>query len=299
MDHTFHQGELTVQKRAGVLDVAGQVGNGIRNYVPPIGKEFLEQQRFAILGTIANDGSVWASLVMGYRGFMRVVDSNVIDIGALPPPPDPLGNNLKTNGNFGMIAIEFSSRRRMRINGQAKLTAGGIHLVADEVYSNCPKYIQARELAIPEARLTEYQSKTRTSLAPHQVELMFQSNTFFIASAHPERGVDVSHRGGRPGFVHVDAPTLVVFPDYSGNRMFNTLGNISVNSHVGLLFIDFTTGGTLQLAGRARILWEHDRMDEFPGAERLVEFEISRVVETRPVNPIRWVFLGNSPFLPS
>jgi predicted pyridoxine 5'-phosphate oxidase superfamily flavin-nucleotide-binding protein len=60
---------------------------------------------------------------------------------------------------------------------------------------------------------------------------------FFLATADKHGRPDCSFKGGLPGFVRIAAPDLLVFPDYDGNGMFRSLGNIRVNPHVGLLFI--------------------------------------------------------------
>ena len=94
-------------------------------------------------------------------------------------------------------------------------------------------------------------------------------------------GADVSHRGGEPGFVRVAAPYRVLIPDYSGNMMFNTLGNLAADPRVGVLVIDFDSGATLQISGRATIVWERAAVATFAGAERLVEIEVEAVVARR------------------
>ncbi len=80
--------------------------------------------------------------------------------------------------------------------------------------------------------------------------------------------------------------------------MFQTLGNVAANPHAGLLFIDFEAGSTLQLTGRARIIWDPERAAEFAGAERISEFCIYGVVELAGVSPLRWQFTAYSPFNP-
>lgn len=124
------------------------------------------------------------------------------------------------------------------------------------------------------------------------------ADTFFIASFHPETGADASHRGGHPGFIRVVNAGKILFPDYSGNNMFNTLGNITANPNAGLLFIDFENGSTLQVNGQASVIWDQDRVEEFAGAERLVEFKIRQVIEIANAVPLRWKFSGYSPFNP-
>ena len=125
-----------------------------------------------------------------------------------------------------------------------------------------------------------------------------QADTFLIASAHPEGGADSSHRGGNPGFVRVSESSELTWPDYVGNNMFNTLGNIAANPLTGLLFLDFTSGSTLQLTGQARIIWDTAQMAEHKGAERLVSFRIEQVLEIQNWLPLRWQFNGYSPFNP-
>jgi hypothetical protein len=118
---------------------------------------------------------------------------------------------------------------------------------------------------------------------------------FFIASARPEGGADASHRGGNLGSVRFLGENALEFPDYSGNTMFDTLGNIAVNLSVGLLFLDFEGGGTVQLTGEARIVWDAERAARFAEAERVVEFRVQEAVEARGVVPLRWRFEGYSP----
>jgi hypothetical protein len=92
---------------------------------------------------------------------------------------------------------------------------------------------------------------------------------------------------------------VLIWPDYSGNTMFQTLGNIAANPHVGLLFIDFESGRTLQVTGRARIIWDRERTAEFAGAERLVELDLEETIEIAGASPFKWRLIGHSPFNPT
>ena len=112
------------------------------------------------------------------------------------------------------------------------------------------------------------------------------ADTLFIASRHPTSGADVSHRGGVRGFLDVPAPDRVSIPDYAGNMMFNTLGNLTADARAGLLVADWTTGTLVQLTGRATVNWEPAAVAAFAGAQRLVEFAIDAVVERRGVGLI-------------
>lgn len=108
-----------------------------------------------------------------------------------------------------------------------------------------------------------------------------------------------SNRGGFPGFVQVFNSNKLVFPDYEGNNMFQMLGNLSVNPRAGLLFIDFEQGRTLQLTGTAIAIWEQTQFAQIPGAQRLIEFTIEQVLETRNATPFRWQFGEYSPAIPA
>jgi uncharacterized protein len=147
------------------------------------------------------------------------------------------------------------------LNGEAERRPDAICVTTQWVYANCPKYIQTR---VPETS-----------------------------------GTDASHRGGSPGFVRfVDENTLEL-PDYSGNTMFNTLGNKAADPSTGLLFLDFERGDTLQLTGGARIVWDPGRAARFAGAERVVEFRAEEAIQTRGVVSLRWRLKGYSPFNPA
>jgi hypothetical protein len=148
------------------------------------------------------------------------------------------------------------------------------------VFGNCQKYIQRRVFeddAIEQTGLPVLHAGE--ALAAEQRAWVEGADMFFIATAHPERGADVSHRGGFPGFVQATGPTTIVFPDYAGNNMFQTLGNISTQPEAGLLFVDFEAGRTLHLTGRAEVLWDEAARPYAPDTGRAVRFEIGAVRE--------------------
>jgi predicted pyridoxine 5'-phosphate oxidase superfamily flavin-nucleotide-binding protein len=95
---------------------------------------------------------------------------------------------------------------------------------------------------------------------------------FFLATADSEGRPDCSFKGGLPGFVRIAAPDLLVFPDYDGNGMFRSLGNIQVNPQVGLLFIRIgETPGRLRINGTAKIAFDLPGLEDFAGAQMLVK----------------------------
>ena len=90
----------------------------------------------------------------------------------------------------------------------------------------------------------------------------------------------------------------LAWPDYAGNSMFQTLGNLETDPHAGLVFVDFATGDLLQLIGRARVDFDPARAAKFAGAERIVDFEIDAVRETRAALPLRSYAVEASPYNP-
>jgi uncharacterized protein len=300
MTSNYHEGEITVQAMAGVQEMASRLGKSIGPMIPPAAQEFLCSQPLAVVSSIDRKNRVWASPLTGKPGFMRVIDEKNVHIKAFPTQGDPLHENLKFNHQIGVLIIEPATRRRMRLNGEAELLSDStLHIKIVQVYSNCPKYIQARQSEYRDLQTGIDQSiKHNTSLTQEQQQWIQEVDTLFIASSHAEGGADASHRGGNPGFVQVLNENILLLPDYSGNNMFQTLGNIVANPKAGLLFMDFEKGNTLQLAGEARIIWDRKRVQELAGAERLVEFKIDEVIERKNVIPLRWSFMSYSPFNP-
>jgi hypothetical protein len=128
--------------------------------------------------------------------------------------------------------------------------------------------------------------------------MIANADTFFIASRSratgPGSGADISHRGGRPGFVHIDGNDLWV-PDFHGNNFFNTLGNLLGEPRAALLFIDFDSGGILHLQGEVEIHWRPEAMRYFEGAERFWRFRVKGGWRRAAALPLRWSFADAAP----
>jgi predicted pyridoxine 5'-phosphate oxidase superfamily flavin-nucleotide-binding protein len=276
----FHSGEIAVQERAGVRDIAEDVGEGIVDHLPPGASGFLELRQMAVLGTVDSEGRVWASVVTGQPGFIETVDDRTLKIAARPSSSDPLFRNLAKEGHVALFAPDFVATRRVRVNGRAVIKQGSIYIRTEEVYGNCRRYLQER-LFIGERKssATDQPAETGNALSDAQQQQISRADTFFIATDNPEHGADVSHKGGNSGFLRVVDERHIAFPDYNGNSMFNTLGNLTVNPQAGLLFIDFDSGRTLQLSGRASIDWDANRIAKFAGAERVVDFELEQSID--------------------
>jgi uncharacterized protein len=298
----YHEGEIAVQARAGVRDMALRLGGGIRSLIPEAAREFILRQPIAVIGAMGQDDSLWASVLTGEPGFLRAVDDQTMQIDARLLEGDPLAAYVKDGAQVGLLIIELETRRRMRLNGVVDLVSDdGLLIRAEEVFSNCPKYIQAREWRKTE-NIKDVKNRTAlrsTELSSEQRLWISEADTFFIASSHPKAGVDVSHRGGAPGFVRIKDGRELVWGDYQGNNMFQTLGNLTSNPKAGLLFIDFEHERTLHLSGAAEVIWDEAQAASLGGAGRIASFRVEQAVEIRDSLPLQWRLLGYSPYNPT
>ena len=296
---TFHEGERAVQARVGVERESRRLGRGISRDIPEGAEPFLEAQRIAILAGIDGAGRVWASIAMGAPGFITSPDERTLRLAARLHPADPLRDGLVAGRSLGVLVFDPERRRRFRINGTV-LDQGpdAIAIRTEEVFGNCPKYIQARAPERNTRHLRADAAERGLALTESQRLAIESADTLFIASAYAGTGADASHRGGQPGFVHVVGDRTLLIPDYAGNNMFQTLGNIAADPRVGLLFVNFDTGTTLQLTGTARILWGSEADRGLRGAERAIEVDVREVVEIEGRGPLGWRFVEYSPFNP-
>jgi predicted pyridoxine 5'-phosphate oxidase superfamily flavin-nucleotide-binding protein len=287
----LHPGELAVQARAGLSrDPRGSAVVGAA--IPPVAAEFLGQQRMLLFGAADEVGAVWAGLLTGETGFVTVADEETIFVDALPGAGDPLGGALATGRPVGLLALDPAGRRRMRVNGTVRRDGRRLVVHTDQVYANCPKYIQQRHLTRDGTEAARTAASVSGALTAAQRHWITEADTFFVATLAPGLGADISHRGGNPGFVAVTGDRALTWPDYRGNSMYMTLGNLEVYPRCGLLFLDWERGHTLQLTGRARVDWDRGRAAATPGAQRLVDFEVERVVQISAASPQRWSFDG-------
>jgi predicted pyridoxine 5'-phosphate oxidase superfamily flavin-nucleotide-binding protein len=297
----FHDGERAVQRLAGVTELASRVGRSIRGDLPPAARAFLADRRWIVIGALDADGRPWPAIRAGAPGFAHALDERTIRVEGAGPVGEPGGEAwLEPGALAGLIALDPATRRRLRFNGRvAAHDAAGLVLEADQVFSNCPKYIQRRDEQPADGVGVDVAASGAMAggLSHAQRDRLRAADTFFIASARPGEGVDVSHRGGMPGFVSVEGDRIT-WPDYGGNAMFNTLGNLHVHPYAGLLVPDFEAGGALIVGGRATIDWQPEHAAAMPGAERVVTLTVDRVVEQTGVLPARFQLREYSPFNP-
>lgn len=285
----FHVGERAVQARVGVHERMAHTGQrAIRGEMPDQHRELFGKLPFLLVAALDGQRRPWATLAAGAPGFTSTPDARTLALGAVPIASELMRLGLDAGAPVGLLGLEPATRRRNRANGTvAARGEQGLRIDVTQSFGNCPKYIQARELRW-HAPATAVVQPLGAHLPAHAHALVRGADTYFIASASPDAGlpsaqaadgVDVSHRGGKSGFVHVedrDSGTVLRAPDFIGNFFFNTLGNLAVNPWAGLLFIDWPRGDVLLLSARAEVQWSGPEVDAFAGAQRLLRFEVDR-----------------------
>lgn len=289
----FHAGEVAMQRAAGVAERLAEIGpRVIRDHMPDQHREFFEQLPTLLIGSVDAQQRPWASMLTGWPGFIETPDAQHLRVDALPLADDPLRAALKLGATLGVLGIEPTTRRRNRMNGTVvALDAGGFELRVDQSFGNCPQYIQARAAEWVERPPVRAAEPEGAQLSQRAAGLLSDADTLFIATAAPGHGADVSHRGGKPGFVRVEqraGGTVLTLPDFRGNFFFNTLGNIAVHPHAGLLVVEHDSGSTLQLAGRASLITAGPEVEAFAGAQRLLRIEVEHGLWTPQALPLRW-----------
>ena len=294
----WHTGEKTLQEKVGVAERMEAFGQKvIRDHMPDQHRTFYHQLPFMVAASVDAQGRPWATLLEGPEGFVSSPDPRMLTIHTTLPADDPATPGLAAGQAVGLLGIELHTRRRNRINGQIRHAAQGqLHVAVEQAFGNCPQYIQLRDYTrVTEPALGRIDA---TTLDTSTVSMIQAADTFFVASyvehADGQRSVDVSHRGGRPGFIKVEGNRLTI-PDYAGNLHFNTLGNLVVNPRAGLLFIDFNNGNVLQLYGRAEVLLDSPAIHAFEGAERLWTLQVEQVVWRPAAVALRWAFKEYAP----
>lgn len=267
----FHRGELYAQERAGMLEMMVAVGSRlIRDFMPDQHREFFQQLPFLVIGSTDKQGQPWASIMTGTPGFVRSPDAYSLHVHGLHVAQgDPLRINLCKGAKLGLLGIEPHTCRRNRANGVVRaLSEDWMDIAIEQSFGNCPKYIQARKSELLDTDVQPAAVTTDSlSLTLRMVEMIRSADTFFIATAlvndnaeaagmDHRHGTDVSHRGGKPGFVRVDGDGTLTMPDFIGNSFFNTIGNLLVQPRAGLLCVDFKAGALLYLGVTAEVIWD-------------------------------------------
>lgn len=299
----YHKGELEAQTITGESNIGERNGRVIINKIIPGAVNFIERQFFFIASSMNKAGDIFTSAIAGEDGFIKLLNDRSLQLNRNlinSNPDDSFWSNLDYHHKIGMVFIELSSRRRFRVNGQVQKAGDMIVISIDQAYPNCPKYIQQRHVSKAEKPVYQSVSETGTSLVPDIINMIRHADTFFVGSANESGDLDASHRGGTPGFISVETDGSLLIPDYQGNSMYNTLGNFIQKSRAGLLFIDFENHKTIQLTGRAKIIWNaQDPGSRTGGTQRFWKFFPEKWIQLDNLKGYKWNFAEYSPFNPT
>jgi predicted pyridoxine 5'-phosphate oxidase superfamily flavin-nucleotide-binding protein len=218
--------------------------------------DFLASASFAAITARDTAGRLWVSPLLGPPGFLLPASPTRLLIGATPHAEDPL-HGLPADQPGGLIVMDFAARRRLRINGTLSSTGAGMAIDVVQAYGNCPQYIRPRQVRPGPAGTVPRLLRRGDALEPADIAQVQSADTFFLGTSHA---------------VRADANGLR-WPDFPGNNMFNSLGNLAVDPAAALLFVDFLSGRTLQLSGAADVQWDD-------AGERSVELVVRDVVVT-------------------
>ncbi|THV12826.1 2Fe-2S iron-sulfur cluster binding domain-containing protein [Rhizobium rhizophilum] len=277
------------------MDVVGR--RVLRPFLLEQHREFFPLLPFIAIGAVDPEGLPWATIRAGQPGFLRSPDALTLEIETARDWSDPAERGMEQGDPIALVGVDLITRRRNRLNGTIKRESDRcFEVTVAQSFGNCPRYVQSRnfEFVRDPAVSTSTQAIISDALNDEARRLIANADTFFVASyadrGEQKRQVDVSHRGGRSGFVHIDADGALTVPDFNGNLFFNTLGNFVINPRAGLLFIDHETGGLLQVSGKVEIILDSPEIAGFEGAERIWRVFPEKVVWRRDVLPLRWTF---------
>ena len=303
----YHAGEIAAQNKAGTRGAAAELAAVMTDSLNFSSNhdEFLAARTFSVLTSVdIVSGNIWVTPLFGKDGDLDAVSENEIIVSSDCIPVGDVLNDCPADTPLSLLAIDLYQRRRLRINGVAKSSnnRSDTNLVfgVKEYSPNCPKYINQREI-VPDSQgaapiNTLAIREERNSLSESDQEFVHAMDTLWIGSYAPGVGADTNHRGGKPGFIRVTSPTTIEWPEYRGNGMFFTSGNLEVNDRAGVTLIDFDTGSLIQMTGRAEVDWQHD--GSYEGATRVIRFQIEAVVRVDQATTHRWQRLDYSPYNP-
>lgn len=280
VDDIWHAGEQELQDSAGLKELMAVIGKKvIRDYMPDQHRNFFEQLPFIIVGSVDDDNNVWAGIRSGGIGFIESPDPSRLLIKGSTVPDDPIEGGLKRNSAIGLLGIELHTKRRNRLNGYiSEKNEEKLEIQVAQSFGNCPRFIEGNHLRV--LRVEPGSSRVLESLSDTHLKLVQSSERFFVASfadIGQQRQVDVSHRGGKPGFVEVANDGWLVVPDYMGNNFFATLGNILLNSKAGLTFIDFENQEMLQMTGNAEVISTEETIGSSKEVQRYWRFKPAKI----------------------
>ncbi|KAJ5136587.1 Riboflavin synthase-like beta-barrel [Penicillium atrosanguineum] len=262
------------------------------------GGYFLTKAPLLAVGTVDSQGRPWTSLWGGKAGFAGPVAESIIGLKTLVDSTydpvvkvllgsqaiDEAGASRQSPGNMiSGLAIDLEYRRRWKLFG--RMVAGSldeelgqaqlaVHI--EESLGNCPKYLNKKHVVPVRPAPTLISDSPQLPAAA--IELLTRTDTIFVSSRHGTSDMDTNIRGGPPGFVRVESNNgnaVLVYPEYSGNRLYQTLGNLQTTPLAGYVVPDFETGNVLYVTGRTEVLVGQDAAAILPRSKLAVRVTVT------------------------
>ncbi|KAK2855672.1 hypothetical protein FQN49_004957 [Arthroderma sp. PD_2] len=307
----WHDGE---EKMHQLMHVPRE-DNPTAAFLSPGAAALAQRSPLLALGTLDKQGRPWSTVWGGQAGFVGPVAQSVIGIrniidGTYDPVAETLlggelaGTIVKESGPGRLMSglpVDMENRRRVKLMG--RMVAGSLEestpeksdggstgdndigkvaqvqvvMKVDESLGNCPKYINKKHItpAIPQPKLIS----DSPQLPREALDLLGRIDTLFVASSHGNDSMDSNIRGGPPGFVRVlsndSTGAVLVYPEYSGNRLYQTLGNLQTTPLAGYAFPDFESGHILYITGETEVLVGKDAAQILPRSNLAVKISVT------------------------
>ncbi|TQN69128.1 hypothetical protein CSHISOI_06335 [Colletotrichum shisoi] len=322
----FHAGELALHN---LLKVPRQSNPTAAGLPPSYGARIAASPLLAF-GTLDRHNRPWTTLwggeaggvarpiaedVLSVRSRVDVVDDPVLsalwDVDEEPGEGVKDGEvvqpGLRGDGGRLVAGLGIDLRTRDRVKFAGRLVAGAVNggevqvaVKVEESLGNCPKYLNKKDV---EARASIEKGRVERGLPLDEgaLGLVERADMVFLTSGH-EESMDTNHRGGPRGFVRVARNDVggveIVYPEFSGNRLYQTLGNLKVNPLIGIAIPDFETSDVLYLTGSASILFGRDAAAHLPHTKLAVKITVAAAVFVESGLPFVGTPLEASPYNP-
>nr|POF04565.1 hypothetical protein CFP56_56046 [Quercus suber] len=298
----WHIGE---QRIRDTLHVSGDDNPTVPALSPQLSRHLSIAPLIAV-GTLDSDNKPWTTIWGGQPGLAQALGGNALGIKTqVARRHDPVveelvgkevGGEVKREDGKGRmvsgVTMDLNARKRVKFfgrmvagalgsaeNGETGEDGAQVQLVLniEQSLGNCPKYINCKTLepAISAPELIH----SGPCLSQRGLDLLDKADVFFISSSNRNDDMDTNHRGGPSGFIRTttDNPsgTVLYLPEYSGNRLYQTLGNLLVNPLAGLCVPDFISGDVLYMTGNTEILIADAATKVLPRSNLVVKFTVT------------------------
>jgi len=237
----YHEGQLSIQREAKTEAVAEHLAH----WVGPATAFALDADLF-LFAQPDSLGVLRFTTLSGPAPLLAIGPGDDVNIQFLPELADQL-----PVGRCGGLAISLALARRARLNGAMVRREGLAVLQSDETFTLCRKYM-APSVSLADAPAVGPVARVSVALDdPWLRSLLSRAETAFLASLSPDGGPDVAHRGGPPGFIELEPGGALHWPEYVGDGVFKSAGNVRATGHFTLLVVDAESGDGAELVGKA------------------------------------------------